>query len=736
MSETIVRIKNLTEETALSNDDYFAIDNTSDGLRKIAPEKMVDKTLTVNNIPANAKTVGDNLANEYSSSETYIAGEHVLYNGQIYKCIENIATAEEWTAAHWKAVNIVEDIGVLNSAANEFKKGDAYLDLLTEKWVIGNLNSNGVFNPAYKSRATTYGFIKTDTEIVIVLAQAVRLILCTYDSDYSLLERTTRGLSDSLILIPENTIFRITAYIDDESVLEDPMDIGKLFSVKNKCLSSKEETIHPKKWWWERLTAEWVNGALDMRGRMIYGMPEYLYRVVTRNFLKCSSDLVIRIIDTHFSKIYVCLYNDDKSFISRTDYTVPVTIPANTFFRVMAEGSDTSITEDPQKAEVGVVCNNVQNSILMGYTNDSVRLLHEGKILLRSSVVVGGLYTDGTVRNQNNRVTFIDYMKYDSGIDLKVSNNRLNVIVCTYNSDHTFDERTVYARPVNTISISANTIFRVTIYDPDYDSNSDYEVTDPFELAEQIYIPVDQQTPTNTDTIDVVSIFESFAVIGDSLSCGYVSSGTGSSYGSNMAREANRNWPSYLGLRLDRPFTNLARGSSSARDWRYGNSGLDVDINTADIDTYCYMIALGVNDLRNGLSVGTSADIKTDKSNNTDSFYGNYDFIIRQLLEYKSLRISQGKIFVFTIPGNVSGAESYNAAIRYVASLYSDVHCIDLYNLYYREFTSEPLTGLWIGGHSRPLGYAIVGDYIRKAIDNYMLENYESFSYDPWQPLT
>jgi len=234
---------------------------------------------------------------------------------------------------------------------------------------------------------------------------------------------------------------------------------------------------------------------------------------------------------------------------------------------------------------------------------------------------------------------------------------------------------------------------------------------------------------------NVVSIFESFVMIGDSLTAGFVTNGSGQSHGSAAAKLAHRNWPSYFGIAVGREVTNLGKGSSAARDWRYGNPSLNVDITEADVDTYCYMVGLGVNDSRSSLTVGSESDIKTDKANNADTFYGNYDFVIRQLREYKTARIYQAKIFVFTMQDSEANAEQYNAAIRYVASLYDDVHCIDLHDIYKKQLASSPLTDLWIGNHSRPLGYALLADMIRRAVNGYMCKHPTSFAYDPWEPL-
>lgn len=52
----------------------------------------------------------------YSSSATYAVGDYVFHNGVLYRCISAISTAEAWTAAHWTAAVLGDDIGDLKNA--------------------------------------------------------------------------------------------------------------------------------------------------------------------------------------------------------------------------------------------------------------------------------------------------------------------------------------------------------------------------------------------------------------------------------------------------------------------------------------------------------------------------------------------------------------------------------------------------------------------------------------------
>lgn len=64
------------------------------------------------------------LAPAYSSSATYDVGDYVLYSGSLYRCTTAITTAEEWTAAHWTAAKMSEDVSDLKSDLDDLKSHD------------------------------------------------------------------------------------------------------------------------------------------------------------------------------------------------------------------------------------------------------------------------------------------------------------------------------------------------------------------------------------------------------------------------------------------------------------------------------------------------------------------------------------------------------------------------------------------------------------------------------------
>lgn len=228
----------------------------------------------------------------------------------------------------------------------------------------------------------------------------------------------------------------------------------------------------------------------------------------------------------------------------------------------------------------------------------------------------------------------------------------------------------------------------------------------------------------------VMQIFENMTCIGDSLTAGFTNK-NGELFGSNVAREANRNWSSYIGRRLGIEIRNLGYGSTTTHSWRYNDDSLGADITQAEVEgIQCYCIGLGVNDLRKSLTIGSTADINTnDYTQNADTCYGNYHYIISRLHAFNP----NAHFFCFTIPNCESKYDKFNPIIRHVCSLYAGkrVHLIDLEKLYPTEYKTAMFTTS-NNGHFTPLIYNIMSVYIQKAISDYMVNNYTQFYGAPY----
>ena len=99
------QISDLTSASALTDGSLFVIEQA--GAAKSANWGMMKNYIS------------PGVAAQYSTSATYDVGDYVIYNGQLYRCTTAITTAESWTAAHWTAAVLGNDVGELKSALKE-----------------------------------------------------------------------------------------------------------------------------------------------------------------------------------------------------------------------------------------------------------------------------------------------------------------------------------------------------------------------------------------------------------------------------------------------------------------------------------------------------------------------------------------------------------------------------------------------------------------------------------------
>ena len=67
-------------------------------------------------IPASWTGLMADIAPTYSDAAVYPVGSYVYYNGDLYRCITAITTAESWTAGHWTQAVLGNDVSDLNLA--------------------------------------------------------------------------------------------------------------------------------------------------------------------------------------------------------------------------------------------------------------------------------------------------------------------------------------------------------------------------------------------------------------------------------------------------------------------------------------------------------------------------------------------------------------------------------------------------------------------------------------------
>lgn len=79
------------------------------------------------------------LATAYSSSSTYAVGDYCIYNDILYRCTTAISTAEAWTAAHWAAVTVGDELSDLKAEMSNLFKYTYSQGV----YILRHLNSSG-----------------------------------------------------------------------------------------------------------------------------------------------------------------------------------------------------------------------------------------------------------------------------------------------------------------------------------------------------------------------------------------------------------------------------------------------------------------------------------------------------------------------------------------------------------------------------------------------------------------
>ena len=58
----------------------------------------------------NAESYLQYIADAYSNQQTYAVGDYCIYDGNLYRCVTAITTAESWTAAHWVQTTLIDEV--------------------------------------------------------------------------------------------------------------------------------------------------------------------------------------------------------------------------------------------------------------------------------------------------------------------------------------------------------------------------------------------------------------------------------------------------------------------------------------------------------------------------------------------------------------------------------------------------------------------------------------------------
>lgn len=315
----------------------------------------------------------------------------------------------------------------------------------------------------------------------------------------------------------------------------------------------------------------------------------------------------------------------------------------------------------------------------LNWVNDKF-ITFDGKIADSS----GFGYTNHIYIKKNTKITF--YGKgYEwrvamiSKVDNKRSNNYTPVVTSNYQDQ---------------------------VYSYVTDSDGFYAFSSNLNQPRDIYLQL------NYTDVDIVknmslSLFESFGVVGDSFASGELY------YNGGYVDKKNISWGQILARKNGIICTNYSQGGLTTRSW-LGSQWQTNLLNDNPKDLY--ILALGINDVYSlGINyLGTIDDIKTDYTQNPDTFYGNYGKIIAIIKNHAP----NAKIVISTMAATNGDYPSFNYAIRVIAWRFA-ISCIrqDIDPYFQSNFYKSKM----VGSHPIGINYSGMANAIENMIKNEMV---------------
>lgn len=220
----------------------------------------------------------------------------------------------------------------------------------------------------------------------------------------------------------------------------------------------------------------------------------------------------------------------------------------------------------------------------------------------------------------------------------------------------------------------------------------------------------------------LLSAFHTVGCIGDSLSsgeCAYKTSGT-----VHYIDLYDFSWGQCLARSTGNTYYNFSKGGLTTKTWMetengdgFGPDSIHAFDGNHDCDAY--FIGLGQNDKNVSMTVGTASDIGTS----AETYYRYYGDIITAI----QTNTPKAPIFCFTDPCPVNGDLAYNAAVREIVTLFSNVYLIDLYTYAYDLYNTGYIGQQKRSGHFNAVGYQEMAYVISTYVDSIVRGNVSAF---------
>ena len=211
-----------------------------------------------------------------------------------------------------------------------------------------------------------------------------------------------------------------------------------------------------------------------------------------------------------------------------------------------------------------------------------------------------------------------------------------------------------------------------------------------------------------------VNMFYSIGAIGDSYTAGSALSSDGKTW----QDVTDLSWIATMGKRAGIYWSNYGKGGATTKSYITDKLPSVLSGQAKDL----YFIALGINDCLQELPIGTISDIKSNYSENGESFYGWYGSIIAQVQDHAP----KAKIVLVKIWTNGTAKIPYDNAIDKIAEHF-ELPVINPFDDYF--FNSSLYLNNMVSGHPTAMGYSSMGVAMERLFSRCVVENPSYFKY-------
>lgn len=222
-------------------------------------------------------------------------------------------------------------------------------------------------------------------------------------------------------------------------------------------------------------------------------------------------------------------------------------------------------------------------------------------------------------------------------------------------------------------------------------------------------------------------IFKTVGCIGDSLASGeFESLSEEKIVGWHDYYEYS--WAAYLTDMTGARLHNFSRGGMTAKEF-FETYAAKVGAFDMENRCQCYILALGVNDLKS-TELGNADEVIASQYKTPDdkTFAGYYAEIIRRL---KSIQ-PEAKFFLMTMPHSTETEEKsrlkdkHAELLHTLAKKFTNTYVLD-FRKYAPVYDAEFEEKFYMGGHMNPMGYILTGKMVLSYIDYIIRHNMEDF---------